>query len=54
MAQPVRRYSFVDAGPFGRALDHAVDRTLGQMAAFATGEDGMVGAGVAAQGQETS
>ena len=36
----------------GRALDHAVDGALGQVAAFAAAEDGIVGAGVAAQGQE--
>ena len=49
VAQPVRRYSLVDAGLPGRALDHAVDGALGQVAAFAAGEDGIVGAGLDAQ-----
>jgi hypothetical protein len=39
-------------GSLGRALDHAVDGALGQMAAVAAGEDGIIGSGVAAQGQE--
>ena len=52
VAQPVGGYSLVDAGLPGRALDHAIDGALGQVAAFAAGEDGIVGAGVAAQGQE--
>src|SRR5258707_10693757 len=39
VAQPVRRYSYVDAGLPGRALDHAVDGELGQVAAFSAGEE---------------
>ena len=45
-AQPVRRSSLVDAGLPGRALNHAVDGPLGQVAAFAAGEHGIVGAGI--------
>jgi hypothetical protein len=44
--QRVRRYSLADAGLPGRALDHAVDGPLGQVAAFAAGEHGIVGAGI--------
>ena len=36
----------------GRALDHTVDGALGQVTAFAAGEDRIIGARVASQGQE--
>ena len=52
VAQPVRADWRLDAGARGGALDDAQHRTLGQAnVRLAAGEDRIVGAGVAAQGQ---
>ena len=53
VAQPVRGYIGVDAGPDRRALHHAVDRSLGEaIAALAAAEHRIIRAGVAPKRQQ--